>query len=120
MPPVQAARSMLPAEVLAMRCIALLLLAVCTPLAADDTAARRTVSVSAQSEIWVAPDIAVLYVSLTNSDATLAVAKQANDSVARSAARVIEDHQLNGDQYKLTDLQIGPRLSGRVVVGYTV
>lgn len=80
----------------------------------------RVVTVSAQSEIRVTPDEAIIAFSVSTQDKSLPTAKADTDSLTTDIVKVVKSLTVATDDFKVTDLDIGPRREHGVFVGYGV
>ena len=80
----------------------------------------RTITVSAQSEIRVTPDEAIIAFSVSTQDKALLTAKADNDSLTTEIVKAVKSLAVAAEDFKVTNLDIGPRWERSVLVGYGV
>jgi uncharacterized protein len=80
----------------------------------------RVVAVSAQSEIRVTPDEAIIAFSVSTQDKALPTAKAYNDSLTTEIVKAVKSLAVAAEDFKVTNLDIGPRRERGVFVGYGV
>jgi uncharacterized protein len=80
----------------------------------------RTITVSAQSEIRVTPDEAIIAFSVSTQDKALLTAKADNDSLTTEIVKAVKSLPVAAEDFKVTNLDIGPRRERSVLVGYGV
>lgn len=84
----------------------------------------RTITVSAQSEVRVAPDEAIIAFSVSTLDMSMLTAKRENDALTTVIFKAVRDGGVAADHFKVTNLDIGPRYEGtfgaRRFLGYGV
>ncbi len=78
------------------------------PLAAADEI-RRQVTVSAQSEVTVEPDEALIQFTVGTMDVDLAQAKALNDEITAAALEVCKEQQIPPELVKILDFDLAPR-----------
>ena len=103
-----------------------LTLGLCAALLSAAGAAEtpHTITVSAQSEVRVAPDEAIIAFSVATQDMSMFTAKRENDALTTVIFKGIREAGIAADHFKVTGLDIGPRYEGpysnRRFLGYGV
>ncbi len=89
--------------------------------AAHGEDSRRTITVSAQSEIRVAPDEAVIDFAVSTDDKEVLIAKGANDRITSAIGVALRIAKINSEQFKVTRMSISPLFDrSRTFIGYQV
>ncbi|QDT89114.1 SIMPL domain-containing protein [Gimesia algae] len=73
-----------------------------------EAADQPSITVSAKSEIQVAPDEVVLYLSAHTRDKHLSIAKRDNDEITTAVMKVFPRYSIPDEDVKVTDLQVDP------------
>ncbi|MCY2990899.1 MAG: SIMPL domain-containing protein [Planctomycetota bacterium] len=80
----------------------------------------RTITVSAQSEIRVTPDEAIIAFSVFTQAKVLLTAKVDNDSLTTEIVKTVRSLAVAAEDFKVTDVDVGPRQEHGVFEGYGV
>ncbi len=87
---------------------------------------QRTITVSGESSEQIAPDQAVLSISLVSRDKSLAAAKQHNDKLAEKLVQIAYEYKIPKEKITTSQLYIAPEYNyrpkdnKREFAGYTV
>lgn len=82
--------------------------------------AKRTIRVTARSEIQVDPDEVELVVTVETLDAEILRSKALNDTITRNVMQLAKKHELPDETIKTTRFDLGPKLerTSRRLLGY--